>query len=118
MGNILNCMKENDYNIHIKYYGVNDFGTEHDLKSIIKGEDLLRSYYNKERTEEEFNFDSYVDYLVWEKIIKMEEIIPIITSQDNQNTMKNLIEDLKLIYHEVDKGKQIKFINLNIEDIF
>lgn len=118
MGNILSYMKDNDYNIHIKYYGVNDFGTEHDLKSIIKGKDLLKSYYNKERTEEEFNFDSYVDYLVLEKIIKMEEIIPIITNQDNQNTMENLIEDLKPIYHEVDKGKQIKFINLNIEDIF
>lgn len=118
MGNILSYMKDNDYNIHIKYYGVNDFGTEHDLKSIIKGKDLLKSYYNKERTEEEFNFDSYVDYLVLEKIIKMEEIIPIITNEDNQNTMENLIEDLKPIYHEVDKGKQIKFINLNIEDIF
>ncbi len=118
MGNILNCMKENGHNIYIKYYGSNDLGTEHDLKQVIEGKDMLEDYYEKKKHEEEFDFNDYIDYLIMEKIINMEEIIPLIMGSKNQEIMRGIIDGLKGIYNKIDFGKQIKFINTNIEEIF
>lgn len=118
MGNILNCMKEKGHNIYIKYYGSNDLGTEHDLKHVIEGKDVLENYYEKKRYEEKFDFNDYVDYLIMEKIINMEEMIPLIMGLKNQEIMKGIIDGLKAIYNKIDFGKQIKFINTNIEEIF
>lgn len=118
MGNILNCMKENGHNIYIKYYGSNDLGTEHDLKQVIEGKDILEDYYEKKKYEEEFDFNDYIDYLIMEKVINMEEIIPLIMGSKNQEIMRGIIDGLKGIYNKIDFGKQIKFINTNIEEIF
>ncbi|MCK9444919.1 MAG: hypothetical protein M0Q14_10390 [Tissierellaceae bacterium] len=118
MGNILNCMKENGHNVYIKYYGSNDLGTEHDLKHIIEGKDVLKDYYKKKKYEDEFDFNDYVDYLIMEKIINMEEMIPLIMGSKNQEIMRGIIDGLEGIYNKIDFGKQIKFINTNIEEIF
>lgn len=118
MGNILNCMKENGHNICMKYYGSNDLGTGHDLKHIIEGKDVLKDYYKKKKYEDEFDFNDYVDYLIMEKIINMEEMIPLIMGSKNQEIMRGIIDGLKGIYNKIDFGKQIKFINTNIEEIF
>src|SRR5690606_35822944 len=65
-----------------------------------------------------FDFNDYIDYLIMEKVINMEEIIPLIMGSKNQEIMRGIIDGLKGIYNKIDFGKQIKFINTNIEEIF
>lgn len=67
MGNILSYMKENDYNIHIKYYGVNDFGTEHDLKQVIEGKDILEDYYEKKNMKRNLTLMTILIILSWKR---------------------------------------------------
>lgn len=118
MGNILNLLSDSGVFIPIKYYGINDLSTYHDVKNILDNSRFICDYFLNKEFNTELSFNDFIDYLFMKKLIEMKEIILYINDNNYQEKFKELISKIESKYKNIGIGNIIRLINTNIENVF
>ncbi len=113
---VLDDLKEKKISFSLTYFGKKDFDTSYTIKTLIDNYTYFMNLVSR-HLENINSMDDYVRWLINNKILNLEECIPLIIDDDNQKLIRNLITRIgknqsKLI------GDIVKFINHNILDIF
>lgn len=116
--NIIEKLNENNVSYDVQYFGMQDLSTGWVLKDTIENYKLFLQYYKENKIRDILTMDNYIDYLVLKKVIQMKEIIPYITTDENKQIFKNIINTLEPFYNDIETGSIIKFISNNIDEIF
>ncbi len=118
MTNIIDYFEKNKIFISFEYYGINDFGTGFDIKTILDNKEVFENFYNAFPLCEVKSIEEYLLYLLTNKFTKLEEIIPNINDENNQEIIRKLVFDAKSILEKISTGDLIRFINSNYYKLF
>lgn len=113
--NIYSLLKEKHIEFSLIYLGINELTTNIDVKYVIKNKNFIIEYYSKNFSGIIENFDNYIDYLVYNKVIKMKEIQELLKTDEVKTELLQVIKGLELI--NVNIGSVIQYISIHIRDI-
>lgn len=116
MGNIINLLREKGEVFTLKYFGLEDLGTENSAKVVIENYDIIKEYFFSKVSYEINTLDDYVDYLFMQKIINMKEIIPHL--EKGAELMSSICEFSLNESKMYAIGSLIQYLNQNIRNIF
>ena len=106
---VLDDLKEKKISFSLTYFWKKDFDTSYTIKTLIDNYTYFMNLVSR-HLENINSMDDYVRWLINNKILNLEECIPLIIDDDNQKLIRNLITRIgknqsKLI------GDIVKFIN-------
>lgn len=118
MDNVIERLNNHGIDFTLNYYGLNDLSTSHDIDKLINNKDTFLEEIEKIENVKEFHFNNYIDYLFLLKLKNMEEAIPYLKTEELKSVFTELINKSKSLLDGDYKGKMIKYINQNIDEIY
>lgn len=119
MQSIVKGLEEKGIHFSLEYYGINDYGTFYDVKSVLDNKEIfLNEIVGTIFLDSVDSLSEYMDYLCLRKLVMFQEMIPAIKSDDDKQTIENISILAKKQCDKIGKGAIIKFINDNYSDIF
>lgn len=116
--NVLELLEENNITFSLEYYGINDFATGWEIKSVVEQADFYRDLFSIENTLAHMNYEKYLFYLFSKKICCMKELIPTLIDEDAKITIQELITYADNFVTTISNGELIKYINIDYKTIF
>lgn len=118
MSSIINGFEGKGAKVSLKYFGLNDYATNWDINEMFENSTFIIKYFEDNNIGTLETVDNFFDYLYASKILKMEEVIPLIKSDKSKTAFKNLLSVVKVYFKKFEIGNVIKFINKNYCDLF
>ena len=118
MDNIIELFKENSILITFKYYGSQDIGSGWDIKYIIDNKEVFKDFYNQFPLTSVDSIEEYYIFLLTEKFINLEELVPNIVDDSNKKIVQKLVDEAKTTIKNINNRDVIKYINSDYANLF
>lgn len=101
-----------------EYYGVNDYGTFWDVKSVLENKDYFQSILTSSQVQDIEFLSEYLDYLCLRKLVLFQEMISALKSDEDKQTIQSISDLANEQYKKIGNDILIRFINKNFQEIF
>ena len=118
MFNLLKELEKNKIFFPVEYFGLNDFGTFWDIKTVLENKEVFQNYLASKSLQNIESINDYLDYLYLKKLAAFHGMIFTIRNEEDQQIVKDISCAAKLQLENIKNGDIIRFINKSYREIF
>ena len=115
---IVKELEEKNIHFTLEYYGKEDYGTFWDINSILENREYFQNRFSTYKLHGIYSLHEYLDYLCLRKCVMLQEMIPVIKSDEEKQAFQDISNLAKEQYDCIENGLIIQFINRSYEEIF
>lgn len=118
MSSIMNRLREKDISFSFMYYGINDYSTFYEIKTILEDKEFFQNCLSEYLMDSIKTLGDYYDYLILKKISLLKEAIPQIKTDEDKEIIESISMSAFNCIRSIGKGDLIEYINKNYAEIF
>lgn len=115
---IVKELEEKNIYFTLEYYGKEDYGTFWDINSILENKEYFQNRFSTCKLHGIDSLYDYLDYLYLRKCVMLQEMIPVIKSDEDKQVFQYISNIAKEQYDCFGNDLIIQFINKSYEEIF
>lgn len=118
MQSIVKELEEKNIHFTLEFYGKEDYGIFWDINSVLENREYFQNKFSTYKLHGIDSIYDYLDYLYLRKCVMLQEMIPAIKSDEDQQAFQNISNLAKEQYDCIENGLIIQFINRSYKEIF
>lgn len=99
--NIVNILSKQNVTFTLKYFGINDMATVHDIEIILNNHECILRYFKQFKHYNIDTIDDFINYLAVLKFCEIEDVIPHLISSEHKKIFIKFTSEIEPILKNI-----------------